>query len=552
MPVETAFAPYRLKPGALPEEIARVAATLAADPLLAPMNEPLPSALVNRALADVAAGRAAGPEEACRAADGSLAGGGGMLRACLTSDRHRARVAEAAKSALVTGFAGLCLDRPDAPLVLGLLGAGFCPDCQRELGRHLAREYGDHFQPVNYLALAREAVAQASGAVDFDQLPFGRDFWRFRHDTLETAVGAYVRSARDAARGGARPFEVVAQFEALGSAQLRSARHLDAAIFPIALASGTTGIGIARLLRAALGRRPCAVSITGGALPRVAAILATASVELSGLDPDGEPGAQVAATRRLSRALAARSRAPALLEPVAECAILYSAEADLWTAGRHRRAVERAGELLAALHVQAPVVFRVDQAPATAALVLADADALSPREARDVRKRLEAGTAVLAFGEPAQVNESGRPSGTFLPSGKPGGTRVGAGTLAMVAPLATAKQRATVPDRPVVEKALATVLGRGHRAAGVAGRAPVLTVLYRGPESLEVHLVALGDGRAQGVTLFLAQQLTGGARRGRFQSADGTDVKIPLNPSGLSLSTVLPAFSGYAVLSIET
>jgi hypothetical protein len=551
MPVETAFAPYRLTPGALPEEIARLAATFAADPLLAPMNEPLPSALVNRALADIAAGRAATPEEACRAADGSLAGGGGALRACLTSDRHRARIAEAAKSALTAGFAGLCLDRPDAPLALGLLGAGFCPDCQRDLGRHLAREYGDHFQPVNYLALAREAVAQSSGAVGFDQLPFGRDFWRVRHDALERAVGLYVRAARDAARGGARSFEVVAQFEALGPAQLRSARHLDAAIFPVALGGGMTGIGIARLLRAALGRRPCAVSIASGPLARVAAVLATASVDLSGLDPDGATGAQVTSTRKLSRALAARGRAPSALEPIAECAILYSAEADLWTGGRHRRAVERAGELLAQLHVQAPVVFKVEHAPVNAALVLADAEALSPREAREVRRRLETGAAVLAFGEPAQVNESGQPSSTFLPSGKASGTKVGAGTLAMVPPLVPAKEGAGIPDRPLVEKALATVLGRGHRAAGVAGRSHVLTVLYRSPESLEVHLVALGEGRAQGTTLFLGQHLAGSTRRARFQSADGTDVKIPLNPSGLSLSTVLPAFSGYAVLTLD-
>ncbi|HYG68047.1 MAG TPA: hypothetical protein VD838_10325, partial [Anaeromyxobacteraceae bacterium] len=450
------------------------------------------------------------------------------------------------------GFAGLCLDRPDAPLVLGLLGAGFCPDCQRDFGRHLARDYGDHFQPVNYLALAREAVTQASGALGFDQLPFGRDFWRYRHDALERAMTAYVRAARDAARGGSRPFEVIAQFEALGPAQLRSARLLDAAVFPIALSGAATGIGIGRLLRATLGRRPCAVSLASGPLARAASVLATAAVELSGLDPDGATGAQIAATRKLSRALAARGRSPAALEPVAECAILYSADADLWTSGRHRRAVERAGELLAQLHVQAPVVLKVEHAPANAALVLADAEALSPREARDVRRRLEAGAAVLAFGDPQQVNEAGQPTSTFLPSGRPGGTKVGAGILAMIPPLAPAKEGAGIPDRPLLEKALATVLGRGHRAAGVSGRSNVLTVLYRSAESLDVHLVTTGEGRAQGTTLFLGQHLCGGARRARFQAADGTDVKIPLNPSGLSLSTVLPSFGGYAVLTLDT
>ncbi|HEY6002098.1 MAG TPA: hypothetical protein VIV57_04425, partial [Anaeromyxobacter sp.] len=59
MSVDSAFAPYRLAPGALPEEAARAAEDVAAEPLVAPPAEPLPAPLVNRALADVAAGRAA-------------------------------------------------------------------------------------------------------------------------------------------------------------------------------------------------------------------------------------------------------------------------------------------------------------------------------------------------------------------------------------------------------------------------------------------------------------------------------------------------------------
>jgi hypothetical protein len=53
------------------------------------------------------------------------------------------------------------------------------------------------------------------------------------------------------------------------------------------------------------------------------------------------------------------------------------------------------------------------------------------------------------------------------------------------------------------------------------------------------------------VTLFLGSQIAGGVRRGQFVSSDGSDVRIPLNPSGYSLSTVLPSFLGYAVLSLE-
>jgi hypothetical protein len=55
---------------------------------------------------------------------------------------------------------------------------------------------------------------------------------------------------------------------------------------------------------------------------------------------------------------------------------------------------------------------------------------------------------------------------------------------------------------------------------------------------------------AQGATLFLGLHVAGTARRARFQSASGRDEKITMNPSGYSISTVLPAFKGYAVLSV--
>jgi hypothetical protein len=551
-PPETAFAPYRLAPGALPEEAVRSAAETAAEPLVAGAGEPLPGALVNTALADIPAGRAAAGDEACRAADGSVAGGGGPPRACLSSPRHRARVAEASRAALTAGFAGICLDRPDAPLALGLLGAGFCPDCQRDLARHLAREYGETFQPVDYLALARAAIAQASGAISFEQLPFGRDFWRVRNDALPRRLGEYARDARDAARAAGRPFQIVAQFEHLGHAQLRAAWHLDAAIFPAQPAPGLSGIGLARLLRGAMGRRPCAVAPAAAApaaLARTAAIFATCAVELSGVEPAGDGGRELAAIRRLGRRLAKNGLSALACVPVAECALLFSAEADLWSGGRHRAAVERAAEALAALHVQAPVVMRVEDAPPGAALVLAGAEALSALEAKRARRRLESGGALLAFGEPQAVDEVGRAAAPFLPGGKPGGSKVGEGTLAVL-PSLWKDGKPVATDPAVLDRALSALLGRGRRAASVAGRAPPLVVLHRGPGALLAHLVAPDGERTLGATLFLGAHVAGGARSCRFVSADGQDVRIPLNPSGMSVSTVLPSFRGYAVLSV--
>jgi hypothetical protein len=555
MPSEPVFAPYRLAPGALPEEAARAAAEDEAAPLVAGAGEPLPGPLVNAALADVPAGRAASLAEACRAADGSTAGGGGPSRACASSPRQRARVAEAARVALQAGFAGVCLDRPDAPLALGLLGAGFCPECQRDLARHLAREYGEQFQPVDYLALARAAIAQAPGAISYEQLPFGRDFWRVRNDALPRAVGDYARDARDAARDANRPFEVVAQFEAVGGAQLRAARHLDAAVFPGLPTSGSSGLGLVRLLRAVMGRRPCALAppleTSPAALARLAAIAASCGVDLSGVEPWGAAGREVAAVRALSRRLQRNGTGPASCDPVAECAILYSTEADLWTLGRHRAAVERAAETLAALHVQAPIVLRVEDAPPTAAIVFAGASGLPPQDAKEAKRRLETGAGgVIAFGDPACADETGRLLPGFLPAAKPGGTRVGAGVLAALPALEGDGARGAL-DPVILERAVGAVIGRGRRAASLAGRAEMLVVLHRAPGALFAHLFADGPVRVQGATLFLGQHVAGGARRGRFVSADGQDVRIPLNPSGSALSTVLPAFRGYAVLSLS-
>ncbi|HET6437976.1 MAG TPA: hypothetical protein VFG59_07940, partial [Anaeromyxobacter sp.] len=187
-----------------------------------------------------------------------------------------------------------------------------------------------------------------------------------------------------------------------------------------------------------------------------------------------------------------------------------------------------------------------------AALVLSDAVALSASEAKEVERRLEGGTSVLAFGEPGQVDELGRPAGAFLPGGKAGGVKVGSGTLAELPSLAPEKGTPEPQDAAALEKALAALLGKARRAAGVSGRSPLLAVLQRTGEALDVHLASLGPDRAQGLTLFLGAHLAGGVRRARFLSSDGSDVRIPLNPSGYSLSTVLPSFQGYAVLSLAT
>ncbi len=557
MPVESAFAPYRLKPGTLPAEADRVAAEAGAEPLVVGPDEPLPAGMADRALAAIATWRADTEEEACRAADGSFAGAPGPARACLCSERHRRRIAEAAERALDAGFGGVCLDRPDAPLALGLLGAGFCSDCQHAFARELSREYGEQFQPVDYLKLAREALAQAPGAVGFEHLPFGRGFWRFRADALVRAVGAYSRAARDAARTAGRPFATTAQFEVLGPPQILAARHLDAAIYPAELVPHATGAGLFRLLRAATGRRPCAATVPAGTNPAallpLAGMAAACGLELAGFEPEGEVARGFSALRRFARLLSARRGAPTAASPVHECAILYSAEGDLWTGGAHRLAVQQAGEALAALQVQAPVVLREKDAPPSATLVLSGAQALSPFEAQAVKQRIEAGGSVLVFGDLGAVDAAGRPSATVLPPGKPAGVRIGKGMLATLPSLIPPLGSGLVPSPPnpePISRTLQTLLGKGRRAASAVSRSPLFVVLHQNDESLDVHLVSPSPEPLRGATLFLGLHVAGGAKRGRFQSAEGADERIAMNPSGYSISTVLPAFRGYAVLSV--
>ncbi len=534
MPRRAAFAPYRLAPGILPEEAVRAGAAAAAGPLVVPTADPLPAALVAAALAELPVGRAAAEAEACRAADGAPSGLGGPPRACLTSDRHRARVAEAARAALAAGFAGVSLDRPDASLAQGLLGAGFCAECQREFTRRLGREYGEQFQPIDYLRLAREAVASAPGAVGYGALPFGRDFWRFRHDMLERSVRAHARAARDAARAAGRPFAVGAWFEAVGPAQLAAARHLDAAVFPAGPPDGP-GPGLSSLLRATMGRRAAAVAPPPDApaaqLLRLAALGAPWGVGLAGTPPGGDAALQLGRLRALVQKLAEEGRAPGTAQPVFECALLYSADADLWSGGRHRRALALAAEALAAHHVQAPVVTRLADAPAGAVVVLADADGLAPHEATELGRRLDGGAGVLAFGKPAGVRAVG-------------------GALVQLPALAPERGGEAALDGALLDKALVALLGKGRRAVGVTGRARVGATLWRQGDAVDVHLVTLGAERAQGNTLFVGLHVAGGHRRARFRAADGASVEIRLNPSLSSVSTILPAFSGYAVLSL--
>jgi hypothetical protein len=512
MPPTSTFAPYRLAPGSLPEEGSRAARLVGAGPLVVGTDQPLAQPLKAVAFASIEAGLAAGEAEACRGADGALAGNPAAPRACLTGERHLLSVAAAVQAALEAGYAGAVLERPDAPLVEGLLGAGFCAECQREFQRRLARKYGEPFQPIDYLAMARSAVAGASSALSFATLPFGRDFWRFRHESLERAVRAYVRGARDAVRVADRPFPLCGRFAALGPSQLAAARHLDAAVFPVTL-SGYPVTGRFELLRGALQQRAVAVEMPADAPPaawlRLASLGAPYGIGVAGLQPGREAGAVLAGIRTLARGVAARGGAPSVAAPMVEVGVLYSAEADVWSGGRHRRAVETALEALIHRQLQVTVTLRPSELAPGVPLVLAEAEALSRVEAHEVARRKAAGAPLLTFSGPG--------------------------------------------DEAAFAKAVDALLPAERRAVRVSGAAHLVTAIRAHKKVVDIHLAAAWPERVSKARLRLPVLVTRGARKGRFAMSDGTEVKLRFDRSGeAAVSVELPTFTGYAVLTPET
>ena len=540
-----AFAPFRLRSRSALAEAEATAAEAGASPLVVDPSEPLPEGMAARTVALLPASAAAGAEEACRAADGSVAGVPGHERPCLHAAPFRRRLAEQGLAAVVAGHAGVLIDRPDAALSLGLFGAGFSDACLGAFLANLRRDYGSQFEPLDMRRLAAEALALAPGAVTFDHIHFGRDFWRFRNESLAEALAALVQPLRDAARAARRPFAIAGAFESAGPAPFACARHLDGAVLP--LRGGGTGLATGRLWRAVLGRRGAAAALPAGTAPadaaRLAAGLACSGVGIAFDEP--ELAEVLRPTTRLLREHVERRAGLAFGEPVAECAVLYSAESDLWTQGVHRAAVEEAGEALSRAQVQWSVALSPAGVRPGTVLVLAQAAALSPGEAAGVRRFLESGGAVLAMGPPGQVDASGRPVAPFLPEGRSSGLRVGDGTLVSLPPLAPGGA-----EVEPVARAVETLRPKGARAAEVTAPTPVLASLWRSPKRLDAHLFALGHEPVQDATLFLSDDVAAGARRARFRSASGVDEKLAVHPGRRSLSAVLPPFRGYAVLSL--
>ncbi len=554
----TPFAPFRIRPGdPVPEAEAHAVRTLGA-PFVVDPAEPASPRLASSALARVPAGRAADHQEACRDADGRVSGTSGHERACLHGAVHRARIVSECRSLLEAGYAGVLLDRPDLVLGLGLLGAGFCDACQAVFQADLRQEYGDQVEPFDFRRIVADELVSASGAVSFRKLHFGRDFWRFRLDSLADAVAAYTLPVRDAARGARRPFAVVGRFEQVGPAQFQAARLLDGAVLPLSPLPHHTGGAEARLWRAAVGKRQVAAQLPTGAtaeqVARHAAALAATGVTV-GLE-EGERAAVLAPIRALLSEHAGRRDGRPFENPVAECLVFYSPDADMWSSGLHRLEFEEVGEILSRLHVQWDVATGGSPLRPGSVLVLPQAIGMTAVEATAVTRFLEAGGKVLVLGEARAAGPGGRMLPPFLPEAKVGrakATRSGQGTLVALAPLVPAPSAgpvASAPSSEPVERGLAALSGRGRRAVQVVSPTPLAVSAWRPPRRLDVHVSSLGEGPVRGATLVISTEVSGSARRARFRGAGGIDEKVALVPSAGEVAAVLPEFLGYGVLSL--
>jgi hypothetical protein len=189
--------------------------------------------------------------------------------------------------------------------------------------------------------------------------------------------------------------------------------------------------------------------------------------------------------------------------------VLYSAEADVWSGGRHRRAVESALEALTLRQLQVTVALRPSDLMAGVPLVLAEAESLSRIEAHEVARRKASGAPLLTFSGPG--------------------------------------------DEAAFSKAVDALFPPERRAVTLSGPAHLVTAIRAHQKVVDIHVAAPWPERVSKARLRLPVLVTRGARKGRFAMSDGTEVKLRFDRYGeAAVSVELPTFTGYAVLTPES
>jgi hypothetical protein len=476
-------------------------------------------------------------DDSCSAFDGSVA----QVR-CASSLSGRdvsgalaARAASLGEAVLLSGLGRW--------YALGPLGDGYCRSCELMLGETLRESYGDHFEPFEVLPLLRDPALPAS------ERPFARVKEALRLSEAVSSGKRAVLRARDEARSK-RSLEiaVLGQVGALDAAALLLSPHLDGLIFSLASFDPYEALLPLQAARAALGARPAIALLpreTTPAQARLFAGLATACDCDVLLDEGASSEARAALLLHRSFLNVVRDRfRPS--QPLPDAELLFSPRCDHWTAGAHGKSSSVCIAGLARAQLQPAVRLDLDGGVKAQLLVLAGAGALSAGDAAAARRFVEGGGDALVIGPCLVADAEGRILEPLFPSVKSGLERVSEGRVY------------ALEDSALLPRALRE-LGRRPQI-NVAGRGRLLLRSYLDVErKLDVHLVNLdlreaGVAAAQGVQLSIAGSAAGGGRigywfaEGREGGRDGE--RITLNPSGFSVSTILPSVDAYALLAV--
>jgi hypothetical protein len=533
-PVEPG-APGVPEKGALPAA-APVAALEAGTEAPAPQVRQVPWVIA----ADV--GGPTGEADRCRALDGAPA----EVRCASSLEGRDAAGALAARAALA-GEAVL-LEGLDRWYRLGPEGAGYCRSCELALVEHLREGYGDHLEPFDALEELR------SSTLPLRERPFARQKQALRLlESVEAAKRAILRARDEARRQRSVEIAVLGRVGTLSPLALELCRHLDGLVFDLPSLDPFAALLPLLAARAALGLRPAVAVLPGGtsaAQAQLFAGLATACDADLLLADDAPPQAREAlAAHRAFLGLVRERYRPSV--PLFDVEVLLSPRCDHWAAGGHERAAAAAVSALARAQLQ-PVV-RLDLSGGTRArlLVLAGASALPAADAVAARRYVEAGGDLLMVGKCTPIDEEGRTGDPLFPEVKSGLERVGEGR---VFALDEGAQDAALT------RALRELSTRARPQVTISGRGRLFSRAYLDPErKLDVHFVNfdLQDAAfvpAQGVQVSIAGQAAGGGRSGYWfapERSGGRDgERITLNPSGFSVSTILPSVGGYALLAV--
>jgi hypothetical protein len=478
----------------------------------------------------------------CKALDGTV-----LDVRCVSSLEGRDVAGLLAGRAALAGEAVL-LDGLDRWYRLGPEGSGYCKSCGFALIEHLRETFGDHLEPF-------EALEQlASSSLPLRERPYARQKQLLRlTEPIEAAKRAILRARDEARRKRSVEVGVLGRVGPLSALALELCDHLDGLAFDLAVEDPHAALLPLLAARAALGQRPAVAVLPASVSPaqvRLYAGLAAAADADVLLPADASAGAlaALAAHRKFLALIRERFRPSA---PLFDAEVLLSPRCDHWTSGAHQRTASDAVAALAKAQLQPAVRLDLTGGVRARLLVLAATGALPTADAAAARRYAENGGDVLLLGKCLPVDEEGRIGDPVFPEVKSGLEPVGEGR---VFALDDGAQEAAIL------RALRELVGRGRSQVTLSGRGRLFARAYLDPErKLDVHFVNLDLQNdefvpAQGVQATIAGQAAGGGRSGYWfapERSGGRDgERIPLNPSGFSVSTILPSVHAYALLAV--